>query len=78
MTWYVRLSVKNSNIVNDRVWGISDAKKLMDDKDVKSIRTKWVITNKGDHANPDIRARLVAQEVNTFRSDDVFCVNAYT
>ena len=36
------------------------------------IRTRWVITNKGDAAKPDVRARLVACELNTYRSDEFF------
>ena len=54
------------------MWEIADAKKVMSDKDSKVIRTRWAVTNKGDHSQPDIRARLVAQEVNTYRSDDFF------
>ena len=40
---------------------------------LKTIRTRWVYTNKGDAANPFIRARLVAQEcdrVSELRSED--------
>ena len=49
-----------------------DAKALLDHKDSNTIRTRWVITNKGDIERPDIRARLVAQEVNTYKSDEFF------
>ena len=55
---------------NKHVWEIADAKRAMDDHDSKTIRTRWVITNTGDAANPDVRARLVAQEVNTQKSDE--------
>ena len=34
----------------------------LDKSGLKSIGTRWVYTNKGDAANPFIRARLVAQE----------------
>ena len=44
----------------------------MNDKDATLIRTRWVITDKCDEATPDIRARLVAQEINTFKSDEFF------
>ena len=33
-------------------------------KDHKLVRCRWVLCNKGDAANPDVRARLVACEVN--------------
>ena len=44
----------------------------MQNKEAKVIRTRWVITNKGDDSEPDIRARLVAQEINTRKSDEYF------
>ena len=34
----------------------------LDKSGLKAIGTRWVYTNKGDAANPFIRARLVAQE----------------
>ena len=34
----------------------------LDKSGLQSIGTRWVYTNKGDAANPFIRARLVAQE----------------
>ena len=36
------------------------------------IGTRWVCCNKGDAQNPDIRCRLVCQEVNTYDSDKFF------
>ena len=33
------------------------------------ISTKWVIVNKGDAENPEIRAILVAREIKTYNSD---------
>ena len=44
----------------------------MQDAENKVIRTRWVISNKCDDTQPDIRARLVAQEVSTCKSDDCF------
>ena len=35
----------------------------------RPIRTRWVIVNKGDAAKPDIRARLVACELNTYTDE---------
>ena len=51
---------------------MSDAKRVLDDQHAKAIRTRWVITNNGDMAQPDVRARLVAQEINTHKSDEYF------
>ena len=36
------------------------------------IGTRWVDVNKGDRENPEYRSRLVAQEINTGRRDDLF------
>ena len=36
------------------------------------IGTRWVDTNNGDNVNPDIRSRLVGQEINTGSDDDLF------
>ena len=34
------------------------------DPDAVLVRSRWVLCNKGDNKNPDMRARLVACEVN--------------
>ena len=34
------------------------------------VRTRWVLCNKGDSSDPDMRARLVACEVNKTGKDD--------
>ena len=36
------------------------------------IGTRWVDTNRGDNDNPDVRSRLVGQEINTGVDDDLF------
>jgi hypothetical protein len=36
------------------------------------IGTKWIDTNKGDESNPEIRSRLVAQEIKRDKRDDLF------
>ena len=38
----------------------------------RPIGSKLVDVNKGDRANPDVRSRLVAQEVATYRDDHFF------
>ena len=49
---------------------ISDAQHALGDSEAKTIRTRWVMCNTGDEDNPDIEARLVATELNTYNSDD--------
>lgn len=49
---------------NDRVWQITDMKAAQAYKDAKIVRCRWVLSNKGDANSPDVRARLVACEVN--------------
>ena len=41
-------------------------------KDAKLVRCRWVLCNKGDATTPDVRARLVACEVNHGSKDDKF------
>ena len=36
------------------------------------LGVRWVDTNKGDNENPDVRCRLVAQEINTGADDDLY------
>ncbi len=36
------------------------------------VGTRWVCCNKGDSTNPDVRCRLVCQEVNTYDSDNFY------
>ena len=38
----------------------------------RPIGTRWVDVNKGDLHHPDVRCRLVAQEVNTYKEDAFF------
>ena len=54
------------------MWELADADKVLKTADAKCVRTRWVICNKGDEANPDIRARLVACELNTYQTDDFY------
>ena len=39
---------------------------------VKVIGTRWVCCNKGDSINPDIRCRLVCQEMKRYETDEFF------
>ena len=38
----------------------------------RPIGTRWVDVNKGDSRRPEVRSRLVAQEVNTYKEDAFF------
>ena len=52
------------NYFNSVVWELADANKVLKEADAKIVRTRWVICNKGDEEHPDVRARLVACELN--------------
>ena len=41
-----------------------DIKEAMNDPEGKLVGCRWVNCNKGDLSDPDVRCRLVAQEVN--------------
>ena len=41
-----------------------DIKDALKDPDGKVVGCRWVNCNKGDLSDPDVRCRLVAQEVN--------------
>ena len=49
---------------NGKVWEITDSEGAKKLKDAKIVRRRWVLCNKGDSINPDVRARL-AGEINT-------------
>ena len=48
-----------------------DSKEVRDEQGqpARPIRTRWVLCNKGDTERPEIRARLVAREVNTYKDE---------
>ena len=46
------------------MWAGVPLEDVQKDPDAKIIGCRWVIHNKNDNRDPDIRARLVAQEVN--------------
>ena len=66
----VRAAIRDElDYVNKTVWELSDAQTIMSNAENTVIRTRWVISNKGDEHAPGIRARLVAQEASTYKSD---------
>ena len=38
----------------------------------RPLGSRWVDVNKGDHSSPDVRSRLVAQEIAFHRNDDFY------
>ena len=57
---------------NDRVWQVELREDMLKVPDHVFVRSRWVNCNKGDALNPDIRARLVACEVNKGDKHDSF------
>ena len=57
---------------NDHVWQIEDRSKMLSVVDHIFVRSRWIMCNKGDSSSPDMRARLVACEVNKEGKNDLF------
>ena len=57
---------------NDREWEVETKEDMLKNPDHLLVRSRWVSCNKGDAMNPDIRARLVACEVNRGDKHDAF------
>ena len=63
--------VEELNFYNEkRIWELADLRQAKAVADVVHVRTRWVLCNKGDNATPDMRARLVACEVNKTGKED--------
>ena len=60
------------NYFNLHVWDAVEKKLSYRTDDFKLVRMRWVICNKADDKEYDVRARLVACEVNTFKTDEYF------
>ena len=45
------------------VWTAAEWQDMKREADSSLVRMRWVLCNKGDSINPDVRARLVACEV---------------
>ena len=50
---------------NDKVWEITDSETAESYPEANIVRCRWVLCNKGDATEPDVRARLVACESTT-------------
>ena len=60
------------NYFNLHVWDAVEKKLAYRTDDFKLVRMRWVICNKGDDREYDVRARLVACEINTYKTDEYF------
>ena len=49
---------------NEHVWEVDTLEHMKTVPDYILVRSRWVMANKGDSAEPDMRARLVGCEVN--------------
>ena len=47
-------------------------KKVLREKGMKVVATKWVDINKGSEAEPNYRCRLVAKHFNRWRDHEMF------
>ena len=57
---------------NQHVWRLEEKSQMYAVPDHIFVRSRWIMCNKGDSANPDMRARLVACEVNKEGKNDLF------
>ena len=58
---------------NEHVWQVETLEKAKQVPDYILVRSRWVMANKEDFENPDVRARLVGCEVNkTGKKVDAF------
>ena len=56
----------------DNVWRGCPMAEAMATPDSKVIPSRWVLCNKGDAEHPDVRARLVGCEINTYKDDSFY------
>ena len=60
------------NYFNEKVWEAESKDSMFNVADHVHVRSRWVLCNKEDAASPDIRARLVACEINKDGKQDSF------
>ena len=63
------------NYFNEKVWKITTTEKMKELDDWILTRSRWVLCNKGDSEAPDVRARLVACELNDGHRNDLFAAS---
>ena len=64
--------IEDLNYFNKHVWDVVEKRIAYKLDDYKLVRMRWAICNKGDANDYDIRARLVACEINTYKTDEYF------
>ena len=64
--------IEELDYFNDRVWEVSTIDEMKKVPGHIFVRSRWVNCNKGDAASPDVRARLVACEINRGDKQDHF------
>ena len=52
------------------MWALAGARKILAHAQSKIVSARWAICSKSDSEAPDIRARLVACELNTYNTHD--------
>ena len=63
---------------NERVWTAVPMSEALKVPNAKVIGARFVVCNKNDSLNPDVRARFVAQEVSHSNGISFLCGNAAT
>ena len=60
------------NYFNSKVWEVCSTDEMKKIPDYILVRSRWVLCNKGDSNDPDVRARLVSCELNNGEKNDFF------
>ena len=72
-TKLIRTAIEDElNYFNSKAWEITTEEEMRKIPDVIFTRCRWVLCNKGDRDSPDVRARLVACELNRDGKVDKF------
>ena len=65
-------STDELNYLNEKAWELTTMTAAQATPEGKLVRTRWEICNKGDQEEFDIRARLVACEINHYKADEFY------
>lgn len=64
-SWVEEAIKEELDYSGEKVWTMVPAEEAFKDPEANIVGSRWVICNKNDPSNPDVRARLVAREINT-------------